>query len=601
MLDKHPSPPGAPDGPDPSAWEDPEVLPLAEVRELFQTLGKALRAYQLYDRQNPVYLRFREGLAEAFREVWKSESALHLVVDENRITWRGEVVYRNETRSESLAFLLYRDGVRELVPLAGIEDAELEGLLDVLHRARHARTDADDLVTLLWDQEFDFLRYTVVDLLSDGVEVPDPGEGTLGVEPLSILGAEGFTLLDPDAPAGEGEAEEAGAEEVEEDAAAGPGAPPEGTVRIEDFNPTLHALEPDDRAYVAELITEEEARDLRTDVLTALFDRFEEAGRPDRQREIAGILGQLLPNLLSRGYMREVGFMLGQLEEIRNRGVVDPAASAQVDEALAHLASPESVTELVRAMEDGALTSSSGELAAFLRHLRSSALAPLLSAVETTPHPQVRRRLQDAIREIARSSPDGVLSLLRSDDVTVVSGAVRLVGTLRLPQASRALGKLLLSAPLPVRRAVVETAAELPSPELADSLGRTLYHEDRDLRIGAARALGVSGHGPSGALVEEILGSKEFRETDVAEKVAFFDAYARLLGPRAIPLLDRMLNGRGLFGFREPAANRAGAARGLGAIGTPSAEQALKKAERDADPVVRSAVSRALRSGEEEA
>ncbi len=581
------------------AWEDPEVLPLGEVRELFLSLGKALRAYQLYDRQNPVYQRFREALAEAFREVWKSESALHLVVDENRITWRGEEVYRNDSRSESLAFLLYRDGVRELVPLAGIEEKELEGLLDVLHRARHARTEADDLVTLLWDQEFDLLRYTVVDLLAEGVEVPEPGEGILELEPLSILGAEGFTLMDPEV---RGEAETGAEEEAmpgeEGDA---PGAPPEGTVRVEDFNPTLHALEPDDRAYVAELMAEEEDRNLRIAVLTALFDRFEEAGRPDRQREIAAILRQLLPNLLSRGYMREVGFMLEQLEEIRNRGVVDEEASAQVDEALALLASPESVAELVRAMEDGALVSSSGELAAFIRQLRGSALAPLLSAVETTPHPQVRRRLQDAIREIARSSPEGVLALLRSDDPTVVSGAVRLVGTLRLPQASRALGKLLLTAPLAVRRAVVETASELPAPELAEPLGRMLYHDDRDLRIGAARALGNTGHGPSAGIFEEILASREFRDTDVAEKVAFFDAYARLSGPRAIPLLDRMLNGRGLFGYKETPGNRAGAARGLGVIGTPSAVQALQKAERDGDPVVRSAVGRALRSGEEEA
>jgi hypothetical protein len=39
-------------------WEDPSSLPVGEVEELFQTLGKALRAFQLYDRNNPVYHRF---------------------------------------------------------------------------------------------------------------------------------------------------------------------------------------------------------------------------------------------------------------------------------------------------------------------------------------------------------------------------------------------------------------------------------------------------------------------------------------------------------------------------------------------------------------
>jgi HEAT repeat protein len=584
---------GLPPGTDLADWEDPKVLPLVEVRDLFLVLGKALRAYQLYDRKNPVYRRFLDALVEAFRLVWTTEETLHLVVEENRITWKGEEVYRNDQRSDSLAFLLYRDGVREFTPMAGIEDTELEGLLDVLHRAKHARGDADDLVTLLWDQEFHLLRYEVVDLMAEGVEVPDAGAGVLD-NPLDILRSEGFSLLDGEEPAGE--AAEDGSAGDAEDAGA---AAPDGTVRLEDFNPTLHALEPEDRAYIAELIQGEIDRDLRIDVLTALFDRFEEAGRPDRQREISGILGQLLPNLLSRGWMREVGFMLAELEEVRRSGSIDPVAEAQVDEALATLASPESVAELVRAMEDGSLTSTSQELATFLRHLRSSALAPLLSAVETTQHPQIRRRLKDAIREIARTSPEGVFQLLRSSDVLVVSGAVRLVGTLGLPQAMQALATLLATAPLPVRRAVVESAIELPSPALAEALGKSLFHEDRNLRIGAARALGVSGHAKSASLLEEILGSPEFRETDVGEKVAFFDAYGRLAGSRGVPVLDRMLNGRGLFGYREPAENRAGAARALGVVGTEAALQALRKAERDSDPIVRSSVSRALQGQDE--
>jgi len=576
---------------DASVWEDSEVLPLAEVRELFLVIGKALRAYQLYDRRNPVYRKFLGDLQKAFRAVWATQSGLHLVVEENRITWKGEEVYRNAQRSDSLAFLLYRDGVREFTPLAGIEEEELEGLLDVLHKAKHAREDADDLVTLLWDLDSQFLRYEVVDLLADGIEVPEAGQGELE-HPLDILRSEGFTLLDGAAPAEPGD-EASGAQ-------AEPAAAPESTVRMEDFNPTLHALEPEDREYVARLIREEEERDLRIDVLTALFDRFEEGARPDRQREIAGILGQLLPNLLSRGWMREVGFMLGELEEIRRRGVMDPDADVQVDEVLATLATPESVAELVRAMEDGTLTSSSEELATFLRHLRSSALAPLLAAVETTPHPQIRRRLKDAIREIAASSPEGVLQLLQSSDVLVVSGAVRLVGTLGLPQATKALATLLRTAPLPVRRAVVETAIELPSPALAEALGKSLFHQDRELRIGAARALALTGHAPSAAPLEEILKSSEFREVDVAERLAFFSAYGRLAGERAVPLLDRMLNGKGLFGFKEMPDNRAGAARGLGVVGTASAVAALRKAERDADALVRSSVSRALQGGGEE-
>ena len=64
----------------------------------------------------------------------------------------GEVaVYENENRSESLAFLFFKDGVREITFLPGIEGDEMERFLDVLQRARDLKPDADDLLTVLWE------------------------------------------------------------------------------------------------------------------------------------------------------------------------------------------------------------------------------------------------------------------------------------------------------------------------------------------------------------------------------------------------------------------------------------------------------------------
>jgi HEAT repeat protein len=66
-----------------------------------------------------------------------------------------------------------------------------------------------------------------------------------------------------------------------------------------------------------------------------------------------------------------------------------------------------------------------------------------------------------------------------------------------------------------------------------------------------------------------------------------------------VDLLDRLLNGRGFLGRREQAEIRACAALGLGKIDAPEAVTALQAALNEEEPVVRSAVNRALR-GEEE-
>ena len=62
--------------------------------------------------------------------------------------------------------------------------------------------------------------------------------------------------------------------------------------------------------------------------------------------------------------------------------------------------------------------------------------------------------------------------------------------------------------------------------------------------------------------------------------------------------MDKLLNGKGFLGRKEPAEIRACAALALGKIGTEKARHSLQVATNEDDAVVRSAVNRALR-GEE--
>lgn len=564
-------------------WEEPSSLPVAEVRELLQTLSKALRAFQLYDRNNPVYHRFITNLRQALTRIWEGRDRLPVLVEENRMTWDGEEVYRNDSRADSLSFLFFRDGVRELTLKKGLENEELETFLDLLHRARHARGDADDLVTLLWDADFRHLEYGAIDLLAEGAATPEPGDGGIG-DPKLILREEVFESL------------EALEEDREVDAQTrADRAAVRQAVRPQDFNPTLHALDPNDRDYLKGEIRKEMERDLRMGVLEALFDRLEERARPDRQEEIAGILRTLLPNFLSRGLLLPAARILEELGALREQGFLCDPAAVIADGILDDLAAPESIAELVRAIEDGTIPPEATELAQLIKHLRPGALAPLMAALETTPHPGARRVLHEAVREIAAADPRGVLTLLGHPDPVVVAGSVRLVGTLGLPEAAGTLAKLLDSGPPRVRLAVAEAAGELPSSALAGALERALRDPDRDLRVGAARALGRTRYAPAVRALEEVMGGKALRNADVTEKISFFEAYARLAGERGIPFLDRLLNGRGLLGFREPPEIRAAAARSLGLIGTEAAFQSLERARDEEDPVVRSAVNRSFR------
>ena len=118
----------------------PEVsLPPAAVEELMQATVKALRAHQLYLPNNPVYQKAIENLRAAFRPIWEAQDELVLDVYESELRWEGNVVYSQANRGESFSWVFFKDGVRALTLLPGVEQEEIMGLLDVVHRARTLR------------------------------------------------------------------------------------------------------------------------------------------------------------------------------------------------------------------------------------------------------------------------------------------------------------------------------------------------------------------------------------------------------------------------------------------------------------------------------
>lgn len=578
-------------------WADPSDLPLEEVRDVFVTLSKALRAYQLYDANNPVYKRFVSNLREALQKVWTIREQLQVLVEEDRFTWLGEEVYHNDNRTDSLSFIFYRDGIRDLTLRKGIEEEELERFLDALHRARNARQDGDDLVTILWDLDLHLFNYSAVDLAAEGDYAIGSGEPGV-LNGAAILAGELPRRPSPaveDLPEGAEEGEEGEAEEASEDGEAGAPQNELAGMWREEFNPTLYALDEGERRYLREELRKEESRDLRRDVLHALFDRLEESYWPGRQVEILGVLRTLLPNFLSRGALGSAALVVRELSEMRQRKVFSDDADAVVEKLFDDLSAREAVDEIVRALEDGTVAPEAAELAELFRHLRPVALATLLKGAEETKLDGIQKVLRRAIQGIAQGNRDIVIRLISAPDDSVAAGAIRLAGTLGITEASGALARILDQGSLELKKAVLDTAPAIPSSALAGALQRLLRDKDRELRVGAARVLGKSRYAPAGQELRRIIDEKEFRQADVTEKVAFFESYGLLAGESAVPFLDKILNGRGFLGKREPAELRAGAALGLGKVKTASARDALEAARKEEDPIIRSAVSRALK------
>src|SRR2546425_11474172 len=120
----------------------PELaLPPQQVEELLQILSKGIRATQLYLPNNPVYQRAVDNIRASFRQIWQATDDLVFDVAETELRWEDNVVYNQEQRGESIAWTLYKDGVRSLAFKPGVEETEIVRFLGVLQRARNLRSE----------------------------------------------------------------------------------------------------------------------------------------------------------------------------------------------------------------------------------------------------------------------------------------------------------------------------------------------------------------------------------------------------------------------------------------------------------------------------
>ena len=543
-------------------------FPQSFVVETMKAFGKAVRAYQLYLPNNPMHARAIEAVREAFATLWTQTDAIDLTITETQFLWEQRPVLEEPDRAtDSLPWTFYKDGIRELRMEKGFEGADLSTLLDILQRIRKASADDDDLLTMMWEAEFSALQYKYVDI---GVE----GGGDLeGLEP----GQPRERIMAPSQEEG--------------------GAPLRSSIaKMEDFDSTLYFLDDREIEYLQSEIKRDFSVDLRGPVLASLFDTFEQERDPTVREEICGVLDYFLLVLLSTTQFRTAAYLLREAGVTAERAaeILQPQRQRLTD--LADLLSdPAALSQLLQALEDTPLRPPQVELNELFLQLKPRGLETVLGWIGRSSNVELRALLENAASRLAASHTGELVRLIGSDDDVVVLEAIRRAAALKTPAAVPALGRLLTVAAADIRVASVNALAEIGSPGALQVLERALSDEDRDIRIAAVRALSARGSKPALPRIETAVKSKEMRDTNLAEKMAFFEAYGMLCGDQGIPLLDGFLHAKGFMAKKEDIEMRACAAMALGKIGSQRAIDSLNKVAADKEIIVRNAVSRAIR------
>ena len=147
---------------------------LKSAKALVQTFLQAVKGYRLYDTGHPTLLKFMEHLKKNFARYFEEFPSFSLQIGEHQLFYHGNVVYESDDVKESLAFVFFRDGIRELRFHRGLEVEELLDFLNAVRRSDAVNRMEDDLVTLLWEKDFSHIGYLATDEFLDEMPVLIP-------------------------------------------------------------------------------------------------------------------------------------------------------------------------------------------------------------------------------------------------------------------------------------------------------------------------------------------------------------------------------------------------------------------------------------------
>jgi hypothetical protein len=145
------------------------------ISTLITRLAATARSFLLYDPHNEAIQRFITTLLDQLTSALADEGPLTLQIQPLEILFEDGAVYLNRDRERSLAFRLYRDGVRSLRFRPGFDWEELARLLEILSiRYTGVTQREEDVVTLLWKARFRHLEVVAVEgILPEDDEAPD--------------------------------------------------------------------------------------------------------------------------------------------------------------------------------------------------------------------------------------------------------------------------------------------------------------------------------------------------------------------------------------------------------------------------------------------
>ena len=493
----------------------------AATNEALRALARAARSFLIYDPRNEAIRGFLQSYRDLMYKAVKEFDEMPLIIRPFEMVREGEVVYLQRDREKSLAFRLFRDGVRKLTIETEVTWEELLRLLEILSiRFTGIRQQEDDIVTLLLKSGFKNIQIAAVEGF-----VPDDEE---------------YCGDDPDAAAArEIRAKRRETSHIE--------VPNDWDLPLPSLQAPIELNHLDVPEGILESLTEEASSvALANNVVSLVVHMLHLVADPidpTQASDVEGLLGESRDFLLSEGQLAPLLQLVQSVREL----LADN--EEQASEVLGSFADQRAIRRIVNSVPKGQ-SEAPQELLDLLDAIPADHLTNLVSLLETERSATARGVLRSLIARYATEKLEFGLKRIAVVDAAVAADLFEALVNARPERAIdiiKAVSKR-KEADIQFRMLTVMEEQELPLEELVSTLYVLYSSELEAVRIRTLKLLtGVRDV----RLFKTLLEQLESKNLPLKEAEAIGEALATINPKGAQRALQEWIKPKGLFSFKR--------------------------------------------------
>jgi hypothetical protein len=554
-----------------------------DTKKLFAHLLLAGKNVSLYPKGHSISINSIRQFHETLEAFIRQYGDVKIEFERDRVTCQGVEVHAGPSEEGTLPFTLFRDGIRWLEFIEGIELEEIREVLSLINRYSVLTTEPEgDIVTAFWESHFDHVLYKADDFISGQAGDPDEFFSEHTTDKIDILSK-------PDTMPHTTETIT-----VTEDKPESPGGPaidtaPSGAIILDRAS---FVLTPREQIELQEMVSREEGSSA-TEHLNMLLDMFLQHQENKDFNIVLEVLLEEFEVTFARHDFDAALIILDGVRKILDSGRMrEPWEKPLIESFYKDISSDSKCLKPLKKIWSSLNAQQMETIERILQHLSPESVETLMHLLLFGQPSQLEQITEDTIVSLINKDMSCLDDLIKNPDNKISEKLVHVLSRLEGDKPLKHLMKLARHSSVSIRRLALKAIGKVHGDQIS-----TIFEFIEDPDISVRRLILTQMSQSRNEIAEDLLmqylQSKKFGATQIGYIMECFLTLGKCGSLRSVPFLSKiLLHRKWLAGFKK-SAHREGAAVALVALKIPEAQQIIEAAARSFHPGLRTIARRA--------